>query len=231
MKISNLRDKYLETPIGKELYIALNNFTEININTMELDRWNFNERVGAPYDREGLSCSDVQFQFWGTPYTTMRNFFQGLKEWIVSSYEDTNSIKGFLDRLYRHSFYLNPKIDNWVMVIDSYDSAKHWMTDEAIEFGDRNIKDYTELFNKHKASLTKEDVEKHLSETHTKLFDGFWIQNEDPSCVVIHEVGNFNFDLRDGWSSGKVCSLATVWIKYFLHYHGDLNVKLSKEGS
>ena len=101
-----------------------------------------------------------------------------------------------------------PRWVSWLFVLDTFESQRHEVCFN--NFREDRMKDPNYNYEEELAKVSDEDIYAHLNENDIRLGD-FYINPNDPTCFV----SLIEPDLRDGYSSEKVCEVVSEWFKLF----------------
>jgi hypothetical protein len=171
-----------------------------------------------PFDVEGHSCSDIH-GFFNINVFSM-DFIRSIGNWLQESFE-LRSVSFFLETV---PFFM--PWNQWVWTVDSMRLAAQ----EVIErrerqrmwkMGDRTTKSIIRVMKQSEEqakSLSREAMKEILlADGNIQISTGIFVNQNDPTVFSVDET-LYAFDLKDGWSNQKLCSIIGEWF-WFMGYY------------
>lgn len=167
---------------------------------------------GKQWTSHGSNSVDISVEYFPDlkTFKGWKSLFNSIVDWIKSSIEES----------YLWKYPPFTMWENWVFVLDSWDSVRYEMVDKK-EI--RNLEEY----NLNVSKVKKEDVIDYLNDSpyYNKLNEKFYYSKNDPTCIISMD----NHDFRDGYSHEKIVSLLNEWIDLILPHEKSINFIYKKK--
>lgn len=202
-----------------------------------VEKWNYDNREGPPWDVNGYSCEDIYVRVYPTVKELPSFWLSNIKSWLKESWKDSYdsetknlNLKGFLRNLKSYfKIHMTPYDDFWPFVIDSFKSSKSDIVDKIVCEKLGGWEKYYELWGTAKGKkqiqdlASKVDLELNdreafievLNKENYRINSYLWVKKSDPTVFIVDEKIR-PFDLPSGWSEKYIIETLLVAWFYWL---------------